>query len=263
MDTALAKAAHLDACGISPHVAKLLYTKPWCEEAMVAAIVEVVIIEWQARKVVGHDDWTSPIRHPEALFGDAAANYLEVPPVLRRSNAAKFPRTRELLNCQEPHVAYTDGRGEEYFHDLADASILPGTCWQWLGGWRLEADNGNGWIYGDCEQLFFRIFSHDELDLDMVITPETEAPLRCRKWRRTRALARVPSLLASDPKSNRRNKRACLIASKYLELRCHGASLTILATKLSDQLVATRKVLFGAEHGVKGDGGTHNFSNAA
>jgi hypothetical protein len=46
-----------------------------------------------------------------------------------------------------------------------------------------------------------------------------------------------------DVKANKRIRRAHLIASKCLELRCHGASLAVLGTKLSGQLVATRAAL--------------------
>jgi len=248
VDMALAKVAHLDACGVSAHLAKLLYTKPWCEEAMAAAIVEVVILEWQARKVVGCDNWTCPTRCPDVLFDDASTSHLAVPvaPILRRSSAAKFPQTLHLLNYHEPRAAYTDERGKKHYSDLADASVLPGRCWQWLGGWRLETDDGDGWVYGDCEQLILSIFSSNELDLDGTAIPEAKAFLRCRKWHRVRALIKPPSpSLVSDPRSSKRNQRAHLVALKYLQLRCHLASVTALAAKLSDQLVATRAALTG------------------
>ena len=39
----------------------------------------------------------------------------------------------------------------------------------------------------------------------------------------------------------------CIVASKLLELRSHGASLSVLAAKLSEQLIATRHALTDAE----------------
>ena len=255
VDLALAEAASLKTCGVSPRLAMLLHIRPWCEEAMAAAVVEDTVIEWQARTGMELDGWTSPTQFPDALLDDAAASRLEAPPVLRRSSAIKFPRTLKLLNGHEPRAAFTDGHGKKYFYDVADAASLPGTSWQWLGGWRLEenATTENGWIYGNCTELFFSAFSPDELDLDAKPMCESDAPLRCRKWRRTRALVRPPSLPpVEDAKANKRNRRLHLVASKCLELRCHGASLTVLGTKLSDRLVATRAALAEAERKLAG-----------
>ena len=71
------------------------------------------------------------------------------------------------------------------------------------------------------------------------------SPLRCRKWHRTRALVRPPP--PANLEAAKKNVYAEVITKKLLELRSHGASLAVLAGKLSDQLLETRATLTAAE----------------
>ncbi|KAJ1460715.1 hypothetical protein M885DRAFT_508985 [Pelagophyceae sp. CCMP2097] len=271
IDEALADAKQLADAGVDADLAAELRLRPWSTAALQGAVFDVVAVEWQAR--VGNE-WISPERVPDCLIGaNSAQRY--VPVALHASSrplmARHFPKTSERLARQssqdeayESSTLFTDERGATRKPSLDALAVLPGTCartcWQWLGGWRIDTEAGkvqvecdaDGWAYGDeFEPLCLGVYANfiEEMDLDAPLPRSSAAyvgaVLRCRRWRRTRALARPPP--AARPGAPPRT--VALVARRILELLSHGASLQVLAAKLSDQLVKTRTALDAAERG--------------
>lgn len=215
------------------------------------------------------DAWVSPLELPGLLLVDVDAkdDDVAVPVALRRADlplkkqaslGAKFPRTKRFLTGKLSSSLFTDAAASERYESLEAAATLPGTCWQWLCGWRVDG-GGDGWLYGDVRALALAYCTSDGLHEgtsyalggDEVVgrarpTPSKNATVRCRRWRRTRALVQPPPDPSLD-KDKPNGSVVCVVARKLLELRAHAASLEVLASKLSDQLVSTRTALDASE----------------
>jgi len=265
VDAAIEDAAVLAEAGVDSRLAQLLRTRPWADEVVSSAVAHAVALEWQARSapsVVDDDEeedmavigggvaqtpprrggapeWLSPLDLPPGV-AIAAPPDLAVPVALRRAK----PRVARLLAGKRASL-FTDASASETYDTLERAASLPGSCWQWLGGWRVEG-GGDGWIYGDLATLVGAACADDDSrgplhvpgSDDVAPNARDAPPLRCRRWRRTRALVKPPA--APDSK-------VCVVAKKVLELKAHAASLEVLAAKLSDQLVSTRAALDASE----------------
>lgn len=185
-----------------------------------------------------------------------------IPAALRRPK--RFPKTKKFLSRNSrSRSLFTDANASTSYESLEKAAKLPGTSWQWLSGWRIEG-GPDGWIYGDVRSLAKLASAVDEAlvvgassaasrvstsvegfgdeDDESRFKQSSSLMMRCRRWRRTRALVTPPS----DPKKSP-DAGVCVVARKLLELRAHSASLDVLASKLSDQLVSTKAALDASE----------------
>ncbi|KAJ8598713.1 hypothetical protein CTAYLR_010777 [Chrysophaeum taylorii] len=276
VDAAIEDAAVLAEAGVSPSMAQLLRTRPWDDSVLEAAVAEDFALEWQARILKTEDDlldsdsdengnvietscggdvgererrpssaaaWTCPLDAPGFVFSEDD-DLVSVPAALRKkkknNGALKFPKTKKFLTGKKNESLFTDATASSSFDDLDASASLPGSCWQWLSGWRVEG-GGEGWIYGDAHSLALAACGNEPFIAEDSRAAR-RAPLRCRRWRRTRALVRPPPDPALAPDNN-----VCVVARKLLELRAHAASLEVLASKLSDQLVSTRSALDASE----------------
>lgn len=234
------------------HVVRLLEVLPWDPRAQEHIFGQEEVYEWQTYDI-RELKWQSQLRYFPVLFKSM--------PIIkpkaeggRRNEDEQNPANHLLVflaggdkgaSAPSKHGVLTN-EGLTMIYNLEAGYPLPndGGQWEWIGGWRVDKTNNSGsdssnlpeddqgWSYG-MEAQHFLLRPSTLISDSRGAAEDKKRNIRRRKWIRRRVLTDYP--LASER------------TQQYLKLVAENARLSVVASKISDQLVETRTALTEAE----------------